>query len=222
MLTELPSEPLRWRNYAQTPVLLSPPSHPGQRGLTALERWKWSSANLHRTGGGSCESASSELCQEFAILLQNNPTRLHTPRQTPVPSPVLLNTRKIACWMMLALLQRVCVMVQMECRFAIALRFGQGGQRRAHKSSTTQILPRASCKQNLLLFLIRLKLLNSYQQIVLATSIAISIAETILYTASQTTTWPLLTQLQKYTNSSPLQHTPLTLHATNYKLSPTI
>ncbi len=115
MLSELPSEPLRWRNYAQTPVLLSPPSHPGQRGLTALERWKWSSANLHRTGGGSCESASSELCQEFAILLQNNPTGLHTPRQTPVPSPVLLNTRKIACWMMLALLQRVCVMVQMEC-----------------------------------------------------------------------------------------------------------
>lgn len=38
MLTELPTEPQRWRNYDLTPVLLSPPSHPGQRGLTALER----------------------------------------------------------------------------------------------------------------------------------------------------------------------------------------
>lgn len=113
-------------------------------------------------------------------------------------------------------------MVKMECRLASALRFGQGGQRGTHKSSTIKILPQASCKQNLSFFLIRLILLNSYQQIVLATSVAISIAETILYTASQTTTWPLLTQLQKYTISSPPQYTPLTLHATNYKLSPTI
>lgn len=165
---------------------------------------------------------TGEIRHSLPFLLQNNPTGPHTPRQTPVPSPVLLNTRKIACWMMLALLQRVWIMVQMECRSAIAFRFGQCGQRRAQKSSTTQILPRESCKQNLLFFLNRLKLLNSYQQIVLATSIAISIAETILYTASQTTTWPLLTQLQKYTKSSPLQYTPLTLHATNYKLSPTI
>lgn len=117
---------------------------------------------------------------------------------------------------------KVWIMVKMECCSASALRFGQGGRRRAHKSSTIKILPQASCKQNLSFFLIRLKLLNSYQQIVLATSVAISIAETILYTASQTTTWPLLTQLQKYTISSPLQYSPLTLHATNYKLSPTI
>lgn len=47
---------------------------------------------------------------------------------------------------------------------------------------------------------------NSYQQMALATSVAISIAETILYTASQTTTWPLLTQLQKYTIYSPPQY----------------
>ncbi|KAL1270021.1 hypothetical protein QQF64_032310 [Cirrhinus molitorella] len=89
MLTELTTEPLRWQNYDQTPVLLSPPSHPGHR-VDSFRKMKME----------QCKSSQDRRWVTRVCSFRSFKTTIHgprTPRQTPVPSPVLLNTRKIAC-----------------------------------------------------------------------------------------------------------------------------